>query len=90
MKATAQCIIDGHHGVYIPQMFAEQYGHMLPASLQDDIKLLTDGPSEWYWETWEAVLDAAVLTIDGQEYYLYKDNDLFIIPVGMDADDCFQ
>ena len=68
-------VVDGHHGQYIPQIFAEQF----PEWFNDinDLQDLLIGPdSGYYWETWDNVLcsehDGQFLTI-GE-----GGNDLFI------------
>ena len=48
-----ECIVDGAHGVYIPQIFAEKF----PEWLEDDDKaILLSGPDHAdYWEVWNDV-----------------------------------
>ena len=74
------CIVDGLHGVYVPQRFAAVYGAQVSASL---LKELQAGPnSEAYWEAWEEVLNTSNIIIDGTIYRLEQDQDLFAIPIG--------
>lgn len=75
------CLIDSYHGVYIPQFFAEMYmnGHLDDWSgiRDEDITQLLEGPSaDWYWESWENVLDNAV---SKKGYRLEQDGDLWVI-----------
>ena len=74
------CIIDGSHGIYVPQRFAQLYGAQVSASL---LKELQAGPdSETYWEAWEDVLNTSKIIIDGMIYSLAQDSDVFAIPIG--------
>lgn len=80
------CIIDNHHGVYIPQIFAQRYRDSIENIEQvvEDVIILEQGPEhEEYWQAWENVLDNAILKgTDGKEYRLYQDSDLFIVAEG--------
>lgn len=77
------CMIDNHHGVYIPQKFAELYvDNALPEwhnIRNEDIQELLEGPSaDWYWEAWTNVLDHAERE-DGKR--LHQDGDLWVVNV---------
>jgi len=65
---SAFCLVDGHHGVYVPQVFANQCadGWRVHAEL---LQILRDGPNhEEYWDAWQMVLDLAFYTdTDGTE-----------------------
>lgn len=74
------CLIDSHHGVYIPQIFAEMYidGHLddWNGIRKEDIVQLLEGPSaDWYWDAWTNVLDNAK-SDDG--HFLDQDGDLWV------------
>jgi hypothetical protein len=74
------CIVDGLHGIYVPQRFAQLYSAQVSASL---LKELHAGPdSETYWEAWEEVLNTSKIIIDGTIYSLEQDQDVFAIPIG--------
>lgn len=75
---------DSARGVYIPQHFAESVNRDFLSGVNvDDLATLESGPdAEWYWESWESVLDNARLTDSaGQIWTLYQDGDLWLIPV---------
>lgn len=51
-----ELLIDGHHGQYVPQIFAR----LMPAAngLEEDFEILLEGPENpGYWDTWAWVLD---------------------------------
>jgi len=77
-----QVLIDGRHGIYIPQVFAETMNRNYVRNVDDeDWGILLDGPeSELYWDTWDRVLNNAVLKSahGNEDYLLYQDMDLFI------------
>lgn len=91
--------LDDHRGVYIPRDFAEcinreriEYetgGRSLEHSIGSDLAYLAIGPKqEHYWETWESVLDHAVVTDNkGNRFTLYQDGALWLIPEGMSWSD---
>ena len=54
-----------------------------PGGCLDDVQEPQEGESvrgEYYWETWDNVLNNAVVTDNGQKYVLYQDGDLWLIP----------
>lgn len=77
-----ECIIDGHHGVYVPQAFAERYrnaeGWRFGNTRAEDWASLLFGPDdEWYWDAWDTVLSNAE-SDDGQVLHLGESGDLFL------------
>jgi len=78
------CIIDGHHGIYVPQVWAERYGLQAVASAgvnASDVEDLAMGPEcECYWEAWESILNTYCHNVDGVNHYLSQDGDLFEFP----------
>lgn len=90
--------VDGNRGVYAPQQFCKIFGDSLkPAEgeywTQQDIRatvarLLDDNPdSEQYWEDWDAIHNAAVLTDEGEDFFIFQDDDIWCIPIGWEWDD---
>ncbi len=78
-------LVDEVRGIYIPQFFAENYGHHLGKTLtgitEADLDILEQGPdAEDYWETWDNVLRNAEIMIKGEPYHLEQDGDLFLVP----------
>ncbi len=64
-----ELLFDGNRGIYIPQLFAKQcnpensYWVWNHQEHKDD---LSNPENEFYWETWQTVMDEA--------YYLNPDN----------------
>lgn len=76
-----EVLIDSHHGIYVPQIFAERYDaneYHLYGIDPEDIDILLEGPDhEDYWEAWNNVLNDA-FSEDGRKY-LHQEGDLFLI-----------
>ena len=72
-----QILVSDHHGIYIPQVFAEKFNWS--GSNIDDLETIEKGPeAEWYWEAWENVInDSFHNDKDGNSWRLYQDGDLF-------------
>lgn len=74
---------DSARGVYIPQHFAESIQRDLVTGVtEDDWRILEAGPEdELYWEAWNDVEQSAVVHApEGVDYYLYQDDDLWLVP----------
>ena len=84
------CIVDGHHGVYVPQVFAERNRSWREANephwvfdlVDEEILLSGLGKTEedfgTYWESWNCVLDNATHSHDKSlSLYLGESGDLF-------------
>ena len=67
------CLIDNVRGVYAPRVFAERYGHLLAT---DTREALLEGPDgEWYWETWDEVVNNFRFP-DGEELLVTESDDV--------------
>ena len=75
------CIVDGCHGIYVPQNFAKRHDMASWHVAQDDVDILLSGPdNEFYWETWDDVLrDAYYVDGVGLRFTLEQDGDLFAV-----------
>lgn len=61
---------DSASGRYIPQRFAaEIMQQYLQGVSQDDLNELADPDNEYYWETWDRVLNNATV-VDGNNFYI--------------------
>ncbi|MFZ9326520.1 MAG: hypothetical protein ACO24H_03535 [Polynucleobacter sp.] len=55
--AESTCIIDGAHGIYVPQQFCQRY-EKTENVCQEDWDICLAGPDhEHYWESWDAILN---------------------------------
>ena len=74
-------LIDGHHGIYVPQIFAEilRHGWGLPKWVFDTLKKGPYHPG--YWDAWVEALDSASYYADGHTWSLYQspEGDLFSV-----------
>jgi hypothetical protein len=77
-----------HRGVHIPQDFAESFKDRdkdVSGVDAEQWAILEAGHEhEHYWDTWSDVMDSAQITIDGIEYCVWQDGDVWLIPDGME------
>ena len=74
------CLLDGARGIYIPQAFAQNFNMRAWGVSEKDEQILLAGPEhEYYWETWDEVLNDAKILIDDETWVLTQDSDLFAI-----------
>lgn len=70
-----------NRGVYIPQNFAEEMKlGLIKGVSKQDWKDLEKGPDyEWYWETWDRVLNNAYYEDDnGNIWRFWQDGDVWM------------
>lgn len=87
-KREPELLVDSHHGIYVPQYFAQAYDMRAWHVKPEDEKILLAGPDhEWYWDTCDDVERYAwAYPVKGsrKKYTLYQDGDLWAIPEGFD------
>lgn len=82
MDAVTHLLSDAR-GIYIPRDFLEcfdpaQWG--LTEANREQWQDAQNPDSEWYWDTWDWVLDHARFTSpEGDVYSLYQDGDLWAL-----------
>jgi hypothetical protein len=75
-------LVNGAHGVYVPKVFAEFDLGDWKGIAKEDIEILKAGPDrEHYWDAWQNILDNARTLVNGREYALYQDGDLWAYDV---------
>ena len=88
-------LINSAFGTYIPQTFAERYKNkefsfeFIDKERADKLidELLNDPTeNEFYYEAYEELLSLDVI-LNGQELFLYHDEDLWLCPVGYDFEE---
>jgi len=80
-------LIDGHHGVYIPQIFASNFPTTDWGVTEEQADILLRGPdleenAEEYWDAWDRVLNNAEWhSGEGEKFVLYPGEcgDLFMV-----------
>ena len=95
-KIQIECIVDNHHGIYIPMVYWQKFGHAtMDAPCPEDREIMDRLVSEWedgndsaieennidYWEIWESILFHGKLKNDKGE--------LFFLVIGFGAGDVF-
>lgn len=82
-----ELLVDSHHGVYIPKIFSEMFPQFLT---EQQISDLSGPDNEFYWETWEDVLNMEITNDKGEKFYLMQsDGDLFAYPSNMEIPEDF-
>ena len=77
MSLGLELLLSDSRGVYIPRDFAMYLQDMDNVTVEDK-QILSAGPDhEWYWETWDEVLQKATSTINGKTWRLWQDGDLW-------------
>lgn len=91
------CIVDGHHGIYVPQIWAQRYGAQAVESAHvsaANIPILLAGPDkgEPYWWAWECVLTNYCHEVDGVSHRLEQGEcgDLFECPNDANYDESWE
>ena len=89
-------LLDGNRGIYIPKIFAEEIiNGVYRVKNREDLTVLLndlDSPNnEYYWESWEDLLNNCILLDSkGNEFTLYQNDDLWAIPEGYDMENFFE
>ena len=90
-ESTLQCeiILSDSRGIYIPQNFAEIFDMDQWNISKEDEEILISGPDhEWYWETWDTILNnAEYIDDDGVKWQLFQDGDVFAVVWDEDYDE---
>jgi hypothetical protein len=73
--------VDSHYGIYTPQTYVERYN---PVNAdREDLRILKAGPDqEWYWESWESIMNCPVV-INDKTYIPFQNEDVWLIPADM-------
>ena len=75
--------LDSARGQYIPRDFAQIINRSFVSGVSEDLldSLAKEDSANggFYWEDWQTVLDNAKVIIDGREYTLHHDGDLWLI-----------
>lgn len=74
-----ELLLDDHHGIYIPQFFAEEFFGFEGID-EYDLSVCKTGPEHrLYWEAWDQILEHAYcVDKHGREWKLYQDGALWV------------
>ena len=77
-----ELFINSAHGIYIPQIFAQQidehYKKQIDAQVLAD---LSSPENEFYWDAWNYIEGKLFKTPTGQKiFFLQPDGDLWVVP----------
>lgn len=77
--AHCVCLVDGAHGIYVPQRFAQRFGEAWGIG-RENLRILRAGPNHpAYWDAWDEVLASAACEQGGWSWRLWQDGDLFAV-----------
>ena len=77
--------VNSAYGIYTGQAFAEFYGPYVTNAKPGDIDILLAGPEhEEYLDVYGMELSGYELTINGQNYFVFESEDLWLAPEGME------
>ena len=85
MWGVCDLLVDGHHGIYVPQLFVQLVGHNAWGlrMMAEEVKILQEGPDhKYYWEAWDKVTENELhKDMKGAEWSLRQqdDGDLFAV-----------
>jgi len=80
-----ELLTDSHHGIYCPQLtvkaLAPIYQEQIKAKHFESFEAVCNGPdSEWYWGSWEDILNMTFVTPTGQKWSIYQNEDVWAVP----------
>jgi len=74
------CIIDGCHGIYLPQEFMKRIDRERWGITKEQADIILDGPDhEHYLDVWQEIIDDAEFEDEEGVWLLYQDQDLFMV-----------
>jgi hypothetical protein len=83
--------IDSSRGQYIPQAFALSFANRaknVTGVDEDTWAILEAGPEhEEYWDAWSSIDNAFIIADNGLRYHVLHDEDVWLVPVGMEWND---
>jgi hypothetical protein len=74
------CVVDGSHGIYVPQRYAVLASSDDMATDEQREILLVGPDHAEYWDVWDEILSSVRVVRGGSEYYLeQEDGDVFLV-----------
>ena len=81
MTDNAILLVDSNRGVYIPKLYVERNKGLFTTSDVDAVIVLLGPDNEGYWDAWTNILNDHSFIVDGTEYILEHNEDLWAIPL---------
>ena len=79
-------VADSAFGQYIPQLFCEKYYELIKdKEIADFLKNEDNLYHDLYWEYWYILMDEYTYTINGTEYVLVDNMDIWLVPTNVDV-----
>jgi hypothetical protein len=79
-------VADSAFGQYIPQLFCEKYYELIKdKEIADFLKNEDNLYHDLYWEYWYILMDEYTYTINGMEYVLVDNMDIWLVPTNVDV-----
>lgn len=81
-KPNVELLCDSHHGIYIPSIMIQRLVDNGWKNIPDNaVEVLSSPDNEFYWETWEEILQNAEWHDNStdQVFKLHHDGDLFAV-----------
>jgi hypothetical protein len=87
MTTNSILLIDSHNGIYVPHVFLNNWSKFVidRDKMVPYLEDLQDVGGEYYWDSWEYILDNAKLKMQNKEYVLRQNEDVWAIPVEEEA-----
>jgi hypothetical protein len=77
-------VADSAFGQYIPQLFCEKYYELIKdKEIADFLKNEDNLYHDLYWEYWYILMDEYTYTINGTEYILVDNMDIWLVPTSV-------
>ena len=79
-------VADSAFGQYIPQLFCEKYYELIKdKEIADFLKNEDNLYHDLYWEYWYVLMDEYTYTINGTEYILVDNMDIWLVPTNVNV-----
>lgn len=82
---SIELAVNSAYGKYIPSTFCERYAQYIDSEIakyftnEDNIE-----NDEYYIEEWVNFIDSEPININGTEYYIIENEDLWLVPINVD------
>ena len=93
IEGYAELLVDSHYGIYTPVTFYEEWNSQItnqmvgsPIVIKTNVdnqtwEDISNVENEFYWDSWEMVLNNCQIFSGDTEYFLCSNEDLWAVPV---------